>query len=230
MTVSQPTSKTIIIDTESYAGNFERELCAYATGQVSAGSYARGIVEAFATDIRHLEWWSAHIVHERDDDYGEVLVSLVPTPGWFNDGGGGHHRDSSTDTADAVAARTRVAHERAIGVFQRKLEIGDFDGGAWTREKCESEIQRRQQELAALSVPRTRCPAYLSVAIFVDEFPPAEVWDEFVERAKTFAENYPAITKSAFAKPFNITGFRKLEPQYDLEDGAVERPFGPRMF
>ena len=36
----------------------------------------------------------------------------------------------------------------------------------------------------------------MSVAIFVDEFPPQEVWEEFMQRAKYFAQHREELSNS----------------------------------
>ncbi len=54
-------------------------------------------------------------------------------------------------------------------------------------------------------------PSYQSVAIFVDEEPPAEVWEEFQNRARYFAENYTSFLPEflrSHSTNFVVTGFR----------------------
>lgn len=52
----------IVVDTDSYAGNFERELCAYVTGQFGECSVGEDAVKLFSEQITHLEWWNKNIV------------------------------------------------------------------------------------------------------------------------------------------------------------------------
>jgi len=52
----------LVIDTDSYAGNFERELCGYVTGQYGECEVGKDYSELFSSQIAHLEWWGKHIV------------------------------------------------------------------------------------------------------------------------------------------------------------------------
>lgn len=52
----------LVIDTNSYAGNFERELCAYVTGQYGECGVGKDYAEYFSPQIAHLDWWDSHIV------------------------------------------------------------------------------------------------------------------------------------------------------------------------
>ncbi len=52
----------LVVDTDSYSGDFERQLCAYATGQYGACSVGDDIAEYLSSDIKHLEWWQKNIV------------------------------------------------------------------------------------------------------------------------------------------------------------------------
>ena len=93
-----------IVDTDTYSGNFERELCAYIAGHF----YARGEEEAIQfikeTKLGHLERsqhsqklipYSSleHVMEapsppaEHKGDYGIIWATL----GWFNDGSGNHY-------------------------------------------------------------------------------------------------------------------------------------------
>jgi hypothetical protein len=52
----------LVVDTDSYAGNFERELCAYVTGQIGECGVGEDVAKCFSEHIAHLEWWDKHIV------------------------------------------------------------------------------------------------------------------------------------------------------------------------
>lgn len=52
----------IVVDTDSYTGNFERELCAYVTGQYGECEVGKNYAEIFSKDIEHIEWWNKNIV------------------------------------------------------------------------------------------------------------------------------------------------------------------------
>jgi hypothetical protein len=58
--------------------------------------------------------------------------------------------------------------------------------------------------------------SYLSVGIFLNEYPPDEVIQVFIERAKTFTKFKIGLQK--YTTNFNITGFRILEVQASLNE------------
>lgn len=84
----------LVVDTEQYSGNFEREMCAYITGQVGECSVGEDWVEMYGETIRHLDWWRDHIVERADDSESPCYrpVTIYPTEGWFNNGVGFHYR------------------------------------------------------------------------------------------------------------------------------------------
>ena len=89
-----PTSKMLIIDTEQYSGNFEREMCAFITGQIGECGVGRELADKYSHEIKHLDWWEDNSCHQPDDSGIECMspVSIVPTPGWLNNGTGKHYR------------------------------------------------------------------------------------------------------------------------------------------
>lgn len=79
-----------IIDTDSYAGNFERELCAYITGHIGDC----GVGEVNAARFKDEVGEPFENVTVEADDHGCCRpVTICPTPGWFNDGMGSHYEE-----------------------------------------------------------------------------------------------------------------------------------------
>ena len=76
----------LVVDTEQYSGNFEREMCAYITGQVGECGVGDNWVDNYASTIIHLDWWNNHIVNRPDDSDSPCYrpVSIYPTLGWGN--------------------------------------------------------------------------------------------------------------------------------------------------
>lgn len=66
---------SFVVDTDSYAGNFDRELCAHVIGATPELS-----------DLR--------LVDPGDDGFHRAPCDLAPTPGWSNDGYGHAYRVS----------------------------------------------------------------------------------------------------------------------------------------
>jgi hypothetical protein len=76
----------LVIDTTEYAGDFEREMCAYITGQYGECEIGYDIAEQESPNIRHLEWFEDHVVHKRDENGCARPVEICVTPDYFNDG------------------------------------------------------------------------------------------------------------------------------------------------
>ena len=89
---------SLVIDTDSYAGNFERPLCTYVTGIIDeqrasfeCPEMARLYQEEVGAEnpLDGLVAWGL----EFDDDVPSVTVcSIYPTLGWSNDGHGEHYQ------------------------------------------------------------------------------------------------------------------------------------------
>lgn len=79
-----------VVDTDTYSGNFERQLCAYITGRCGDWSPAGRIAE-FALKSPEVGDIGQHVI-DMNGEYGPVPVTIVPTPGFYNDGVGNHHR------------------------------------------------------------------------------------------------------------------------------------------
>jgi len=86
----------MIIDTENYAGNFEREMCAYITGQVGDCGVGEELAISYNKDIQNLYWFNEHVYKKNDPDDGcSRPVNISVTPGWFNNGHGVHIRENN---------------------------------------------------------------------------------------------------------------------------------------
>lgn len=234
MPVTRPLSKALVIDTENYAGDFERDLCAYVTGQATADGYCREIVEAFGGDISHLGWWAENIAYETDEEHGEVPVSVVATPGWFTNGEGHIVERAFAETYNGLRSQFKDAAEAQIAKVQRMIDDEDYlpEPSMFSRDNIVPYLERlRAHEHRQPGLIETD-PAFLSVAIFVAEFPPQEVWDEFVARTRDFATRYPEIVGASpeLAEKIELTGFRRLEPEFSLSEEAAAAPAtAPRL-
>lgn len=125
--------KVIIFDTTEYAGNFERELVAFVTGQVGECNVGYEAAEVAREELSPevLDWFENNVEVVADEHGCLRPASIAPTPGWYSNGTGTHRRLKNPNT-------------------------------------------------------EPKHPAYLSVALAVLEWPPTEVMDIIVARAKTF--------------------------------------------
>lgn len=195
-----------IVDTDKYAGNFDRELVAYMTGQKSDYD---NVGEEAARDfyLRHgVDGWMAvdgenyHARHpfdfviEQPDENGIKRPSAVwVTPGWFNNG-----------FADFRDGYEFVAKEhRRV----KCLEMAEQRRGVHQQDHARNEQKWR----AAAEEPMIKIPCCMSVAIFMDRAPT----DQEIEFLKMRSVKYHSwlITGNTWssAKDFKITGYRLIE-------------------
>jgi hypothetical protein len=215
-------AKIIVIDTEQSAGNFERLMCAYITGEIGDCEVGDHIAAKYGSEIHSREWWKKHIVRAPDDKDCYRPTSIHITPGWFNHGMGKCYPDGF-DEAVALQERNR-AHQDYYGkwIARDRQRLEAYDTGidrSFSRDTVEQSLKRHEDTLAArLSEPFKRHGAYLSVAIFVDEFPPADVLDELIERAEAFGRDPAGVAGWEYLEPITVTGFRKIDPGIKFEE------------
>jgi hypothetical protein len=90
-----------VVDTDSYAGNFERQLCGYVVGRCDEhGDHQAGPYIAMYKKDFHIHGNSGEedpfedlvtlrLVDPGDDGFDRAPMDLAPTPGYSNDGTGG---------------------------------------------------------------------------------------------------------------------------------------------
>jgi len=174
-----------VIDTESYSGNFERQMTAYCTGRIGDCEVGDGEASIFRKEVG-----------DPDKIFGEVLdipdafgcrrpTEIYPTPGWFNNGMGGHYRDGQEKEA--------LDHHKKECILYSKRVVHPVDQKEHTKRWLGNANKKSIK----------KCPAYLSVAIFFSKKPTKEQRNLIIKRSKTYA------------KPRNIkiTGFRILKQE-----------------
>lgn len=148
-----------VIDTERYAGNFEREMTAYCTGQVGECGVGEAEAKKFAKGCKNTtlaKLFSDLILHVPDDHGCCRPTSVWPTPGWWNDGLGNEYPDSEW-------------------------------GKQYTIDKYREEAKKHQTKTDK-DLPG-KWPAYHSVAIFFSGLPPDNLRYVIRERARDYCEN-----------------------------------------
>lgn len=151
MDVTLPTGTTyiLVVDTDSYAGNFERELAGYATG-VCDRDRGHGDREAEDTATAHPDMVGALMTKSlpvRHDEYGMVTNTIRATPGRLNNGFGFAFPAGDPEAALEAKAKAkdtaRQYNAKQIEMAQGRIDRNDFQPeaeGAWTREACERTI------------------------------------------------------------------------------------------
>lgn len=167
----------LVIDTEEYSGNFERELTAYATGQI--GDCGVGVEEADIANEQLQEAFKEEIeqiIGSFLDEHGvRRPCEIWPTPGWFNNGAGGHFREGDLGAAEE--------HKKHYYASELAKLPGQLKSWGWQKEASDAEIAYVKERASRLVC---ECPAYLSVGIAFETKPSTELIHEIVKRAQEF--------------------------------------------
>lgn len=223
-------SHVLVVDTNQYSGNFERQLCAYVTGQIGECGVGEEIANHYSNEITQLSWWNKHIVLEKDDSGCARPVSIWTTPGWLNNGMGFHYRDEPQYIQEAKEKAIESMKKHYAGEITRleeKIKSKNFDTSShgWTEKACRDTLKNMHDTIEKMvKAPLPRYSAYQSVAIFVDCPPPQKVWEEFQQRCHDFAKNrYSIESNSYYQEVIEITGFRQFEAEHTLKSGKLKK-------
>lgn len=87
MCVSNVTSIVVVLRNDKYAGNFEREMTAYITGQIGECEVGDTQAEIAKNELceEHLEYFDENMIHESDEHGCERPCSI-----WNADGNSGY--------------------------------------------------------------------------------------------------------------------------------------------
>lgn len=186
-------SYSIIIDTNKYAGNFERQLCAYATGVIGdCGVGSEEANEYKKSGMPNLE----DFVDQVPDEHGCFRpVQICPTPGYFNNGMGYHYKSNNVrEKQNAVKTYKRSikeCNEPRIEQIEKRISSQDWSYG-WTLDACNREIRQRKKEIEAANALKEppEYPAYQSVEIFFTEKPSQKILELIEKRAREYCEKH----------------------------------------
>ena len=155
-----------IVDTDAYAGNFEREITAHCTGQVGECGVGNAAAEEFRKQFPVEFAALDQLIEQQPDDHGVFRpASIHPTPGFWNDGMGNAHPD-----ADWGKPETVEMYRKEIAAYQAQ-HPGSLE------------------EDAATAMP-SRNPSYQSVAMFFNAPVPEPLLIFMAERVKTFVPKW----------------------------------------
>ena len=212
----EDTSRTwaVVIDTDTYAGNFERQLTAFCTGHVGECNVGQELAAKFDAEVgdgTEDDPFLADDETEEDvpmittlaDEYGHYRPCAIHSnPRWFNDGLGGHYR---IDDHPSEEEMVEIHYQKALEIAAKASLSGQALRIAETEERH-----------AAMETVG-RWPAYLSVAIYFDDRPTERQIAMIEERAQRFfAEGWHGARRGVLvnpieAEPVHIEGFRLLE-------------------
>lgn len=192
-------SFVFIIDTEQYAGNFDRQMCAYLTGIYGECGVGKGLAEEFLAQegMETLRLFEEH-VDNAPDNHGTLRpTSIWPTPGWFNNGHGGSFKDDGQHEEEAQAHFNNAVQRHADDLLRTYSHMPSY---AW---------QERKRYLKENEGKKfKKWPAYQSVAIFFHKRPP----DELIAIMKRRVEDFVYYMKTRMWPTYiTVTGFRLIE-------------------
>lgn len=201
----------IIVDTESYAGNFERPAVAYATGQIGDCTVGEEEAQLAREELSTEEWafWAEHLIQMPNDQGVRRPVKIVPTPGWFNPGMGDFFLDTEEGRAAAlIAYRQALRHDHE----NNRIQWATPEGHDQARQ---ARLARIEEAERMTEVPRY--PACLSLAVELDVAPSATQVQSLEARIRQYLSIplwwRPAVT---------VTGSRVLRVTETAEEVSLD--------
>lgn len=194
-----------VIDTKKYAGNFERELCAYVTGIIGECEVGDEEAKEFAQDHSGDNPFEEIIEMPPDDNGCHRPVMLWSTPGWFNHGMGGCFTDGQEIEA-------REDHRQACLKEAEKKPYTNHEANKTHKKKWEARADE----------PLTKHHAYMSVGICFAKLPSNKLIKLMIQRARAFSKK--KITFEFDGKS-DITGFRMIEINVVVTEDDISRLF-----
>jgi len=223
-----------VIDTDQYAGNFERDLCAYLTGVIGECGVGEQYAHLYRQETHEPYSRFEELIEQRSDHHGcHRPTSLYPTVGWLYDGEQGEVPEAEFDQ--------QLANEKyrlyKAKPFQEQLAITEkidvneegYKKVGWTDRSKEKEIHRLQNEITRWLSEKTVCPRTQpnnSVAIYFNGTPSDMQIAIMKERAAKFAETKRQIAEKedlSWDKNFQLTiyGFRIINETTIVKETTV---------
>lgn len=197
--MNQPNQNSwgFIIDTDSYAGNFERELCAHITGQIGECEVGEEYV------VEGIENKFPYLLRVADENGVYRPCGLFPTPSVNNNGYGFVFADDQED--QALEKTKEFCRKQAKGfadrvtpsISQTTIDYYNSEFARWMKMADEAVLNKY--------------PAYNSVVLFFEEEPSQEIIELMKERALSFK------SLSSFVATPVITGFRSVQYKFTKE-------------
>ena len=180
----------LCLDTDKYAGNFERETTAYATGvlgecEVGDKESTLFFAETDGVDSSILDEIDDKILQVPDEHGCHRPCAIHTTPGWVNDGvGNEYHQSTSTPpTEEQIETYRKSQRDYQLPHLKNARENTAKGIANWTPEALEHEEEKFRQ--IENSTPRWY-PSYHSVGIFLSEPLSLDTLQFVISRAKKY--------------------------------------------
>jgi hypothetical protein len=131
---------TFVINTEQYAGNFEREMCAYVTGQIGECGVGQEEKKQYKTEthkqpLSFIEFFCTNSSCMRP-------VTICPTPEWFNHGEGREFKEGQE-------AKALIDYRKQVRAYFGPL-IKQAQNSDWKLTDKNEKLNAMKKELATL--------------------------------------------------------------------------------
>jgi len=209
-----------VIDTDSYAGQFERDMCAYITGLIGDCGVGDNFAILYFEDTKEEESRFIELLEPVADDKACYRPCYIwETRGWLYDGADGALPEDKFDQEEANKKHRIYTAKYHQDVYARteKVNVDDdaYKKSGWTTESKSKALARLELQIVDCLSEKTICPRkppYNSVAIFFYNEPTYEIINFMKKRANTFAEAKRKMGNS-WDEDFklNILGFRLLQ-------------------
>ena len=130
-----------VVDTNLYSGNFERQMCGFVTGHHGENGYPEW-GEKSGVNEDHYDF----VCEDPKDTIFYSPVTIVSTPGWYNDGSGKHFKINksgkvpkkyyhayqsvgifvSRELTSSEIQRLKIGATRFAKIYDKKLKITGF--------------------------------------------------------------------------------------------------------
>lgn len=192
-----------VIDTNQYAGNFEREICAYITGEIGDCSVGDEMLTFFAEETdKNKEFFKKHILQICDEDGCSHPCEIYINPNWLKLGYGSTYRKNNLkeEKKALISHKKQCKHHidseiEKMESYKKRLEKGEetIIKAGWTKESIDKRIEKIKSEFNCAKIETY--PAYNSVAIFFKSKPTEAVIKLMKKRAKEYVKNFDYYTK-----------------------------------
>lgn len=210
-----------VIDTNEYAGNFERRMCAHITGRIGECEVGGEFVVDSVMDL------FSNVIDVEDEGCSRPC-SIYPTSGRYNNGMGFNYSIGEEEQAISELIRNTENYYNPLIELKESYKPRLLNGEVisnWTIEACDREIKNHKEiiEKARNTTKETlgKHSSYESVIIYFNSKPTEEQISLMKERAYTFNETNNKLNEDKTWRQTNhveIKGFRLLEVKQNIEE------------
>jgi hypothetical protein len=220
--------RIFVIDTDSYSGNFEREMCAYLTGIVGDCEVGDKFAKLYVQETGDKSDQFGEYVEQRPDDHGCYRPCYIwTTKGWLSDGGDGAIREEDWNQKKANENYRKSTAAIYQGYYNQiaKMDLNDpaVQKAGWDKKSKEKELKQHKKDIErCLKSKCPKYPPYNSVAIFFERKPTEKMIVLMKRRAEKFAEAKRNMGNS-WDKNFKlkIYGFRLIKETTKSEEEKI---------